>query len=97
MSDYNAKFIDRFCTLQDHACGYRDDDEMTEQEFAERYPNKQAMAKEAKYWLDMYYGRGDGIGCLASEDRYDSNPRVRKQWYSDVAKFKRFIKACERA
>lgn len=94
--DYNEKFIERFCALQDSACGYRDDDELTPQEFAERYPNKQAMAKEARYWLDMYHGTGDGIGCIAAEERYDDNPRVRQKWHSDVAKFKRFIAACEK-
>lgn len=93
--DYDEKFIERFSTLQDHACGYRDIDEMTKQEFIKQYPNKQAMAEEAKYWLEMYYGTGLGVGCIASEERYDSDPRVRQNWRNDVIRFKRFIKAIE--
>lgn len=95
-TDYDQKIVDRFSELQDRACGYCDIDEMTEQEFIERYPNKQALAKEAKYWLDMYFGTGDGIGCIAAEERYDSNPRVRQNWRNDVMRFKRFVKAMEK-
>lgn len=93
----DEKFISRFSELQDKACGYCDKDEMSEQEFAEHYPNKQAMADEARYWLEMYMGTGRGIGCIAAEERYDDNPKVRQRWHSDVAKFKRFIKACEKS
>lgn len=92
----DEKFIERFSALQDTTCGYEDRKELTEQEFAERYPTKKEMGEEAKYWLEMYMGTGRGIGCISAEMRYDENPRVRQVWRNTTAKIKRFIATCEK-
>lgn len=92
----DRKFIDRFNALQDMACGYCDEDEKTAEDFADRYKTKADMANEARYWLEMFMGTGRGIGCVAAEERFDDNPRVRQNWRNSVAKIKRFIATCEK-
>lgn len=95
-TDYDQQIVNRFSQLQDMAVGYCDVDEMTNDVFITTYPNKKALLKEVKYWLDMYYGTGDGIGCITSEERYDPNPKVRQNWRNEVARLKRFITKLEK-
>lgn len=91
-TDYDQKVVDRFSRLQDMAVGYCDVDELTDVGFTITYPNKKALLKEVKHWLDLYLDED----CLQGAERYDSNPRVRKNWANEVARLKRFIAELEK-
>lgn len=94
--NYDEKFKQRFSILQDRCCGFCDADEMSAEEFARQYPSTKELADEARYWLEMFYGINRGICCIAAEERYDSNERVRKNWRATVVSIRAFIKACEK-
>lgn len=92
----NQQIIDKFSELQDRACGYTDKGEMTAEEFAKTYPTTKEMVAEAKYWLEMFYGTGRGIGCISAEMRFSDDVRERREWRSIVASIKRFIAKLEK-
>lgn len=81
------QIINKFSELQDMAVGDRDIDLMSQSEFNSKYPDKSALLKEAEYWLSLYMDED----CMQGAERYDSNPRVRRNWANEVAKIKRFI------